>query len=225
MNRYLILLVMLLGCSVADRRGQAGDVSFGADVVGEWVKLREGERLDHYTLKDQKIYCGEIACDVSPMEGVDIGTFEVNLGSQFARDKSHVYYPGQVTCVDGKDCGVCYCVKYILEGADPEDFVYLGKEYARDKESVFFRGQVLAAADAESFKVLKGPESFFFAVDQNRVFMYETIFEKADAATFYYDSLHPLTVKAGYNQVYVLRDKDHIWKFDPPNTLEELSKN
>lgn len=209
---------------MGDKHGQA--VSPVADAVGSWVPLKEGERADSYVLMDHKIYCGEVACGVEPLDDADVRTFQVNPGSQYARDKSNVYYPLQITCVDGEDCGVCYCVKSIVEGADPEDFVYLGKDYARDDAYIFFRGRVLGTADAKTFKVLKGPnEAFFFAVDRDHVFLRETIFGEADAATFYYDSLHAANVIGKWMHVYVFRDKDHTWKYTPPDTFEKLAEN
>jgi hypothetical protein len=227
MEKYysIVLLIIIYGCSIVDRRGQMQDVLQVVDTVGRWVPLREGQRIDDYVLKDQKIYCGEIACGVDAMDGVDAGTFQINSGSRYAKDKSNVYYPLQITCVDGEECGVCYCVKFVVEDANPEDFVYLGKDYAKDDASVYFRGWLLDEADVKTFKVLKGAGAFIFAVDRDHVFLRETIFTEADAATFYYDSLHAANIKGEWIHSYVLRDKDHIWKYTPPDTFEKLTEN
>jgi len=224
MKKYVsvVLLAVVCGCSVAERRGQT---ILQADAGRGWVSLKEGERADSYVLQDGKIYCGEVACGADPMEDVDVNTFQVNPGSKYARDKSNVYYPLQVTCVDGRDCGVCYCVKSVVKGADPENFVYLGKDYARDDKSVYFRGKLLDYADSETFKVLKGAGPFLFAMDRHHVFLRETLFKEADAATFYYDSLHPANIQGEWVHAYVVRDKDHTWKYTPPNTFEELTRN
>jgi hypothetical protein len=221
----LILIVMICGCSVVDRREQSGDSSRGVHAGAGWMPLKEGQHAGSYSVIDGDVYCGEVACDVDPIEGADAATFEVTPGSEYGRDKSNVYYPLQVTCVDGEDCAVCYCVKSILENVDPETFLYLGKDYAKDDSSVYFRGQRIDQAHARTFRVLKGGKFFYFAVDRDHVFRHGTIFAAADATTFYYDSLHSENIKDEWMTAYVVRDKRHIWKYTPPETFEELIEN
>jgi hypothetical protein len=185
-----------------------------------WVSLQEEQAVDGYTRKNNHIYCGEVACGAPPMSGVDVTTFQVWPGSKYAKDKSAVYYPLRITCHDYPDCGVCACTKYRLSNVAVQAFTYLGKDYATDHTTVVFRGQALAGADGKSFRVIKGPEFFYFAVDKGHVYKHDQVFVGADPHTFYYDRYHKRTDEQA-NQ-YVVADRRHKWLFIPPTTIQVL---
>lgn len=58
-----------------------------------WVSLNDKERIDGYTRIANSIYGGEIACNVKPLDNIDIQSFTVLAGTQYAKDTNHVYYP------------------------------------------------------------------------------------------------------------------------------------
>jgi hypothetical protein len=192
----------------------------GQTVKTGWMDLQDGQAVDDYTRKDNHIYCGEVGCGAVPMAGVDIATFQVWPGSKYAKDKTAVYYPLHITCLDYADCGVCSCAKYRLSNLAIQDFTYLGKDYATDRVKVVFRGQVLEGADGKSFRVLKGPDFFYFALDKNKVYKHDQVFLGADPSTFYYDRFDKRNDEQS-NQ-YVVADRRHRWLFTPPNTLKVL---
>lgn len=146
-------------------------LSFQNGGDGSWTELKEGEKIEDYYRKDDKIFCGEVNCDVKPLENIDIGTFKVAQGTKYAKDDNHVYYPIQVICIDYTDCGVCYCDKYIVEGANSKTFKTLSKDYAADNKAAFFRGEMINKVDRQTFRVIEGPEFFYFAVDKNHVYI------------------------------------------------------
>jgi len=193
---------------------------FGFTTSGteKWLELKDDQKIDDYYRKDNQIFCGDVVCKVKPMQGVDIATFKVRPGSKYAKDKTNVYYPLQVVCVDYTDCGVCYCTKFVVAYADSKTFDYLDKDYAIDDNSVFFRGEEIKTADPMTFKVIKGGEYFYFAVDSKAVYRHNQIFKEADPATFYYDSLN----SANNEWTYIIGDKNGKWKFTPPGQIERF---
>jgi hypothetical protein len=74
----------------------------------EWLALNNKERIEGYTRIGDSIFGGEIGCNVKPLKDIDVKTFKVLAGTNFAKDKNHVYYPLEEHCVDYTDCGVCY---------------------------------------------------------------------------------------------------------------------
>ena len=185
-----------------------------------WIELKEGQSIDGYTKKNNQIYCGETKCNAKPMSGVDVTTFRICPGSQYAKDKNYVYYPINIICIDYTDCGVCYCDKYIIKNVDVHNFTYLEKDYATDKKKVFFRGEEILQADGKTFKVISGPEYFYFAIDKNKVYKHETIFPNADPNTFYYDSTNENNNPELY--IFIIADKLNKWKFTPPHDIKPL---
>lgn len=183
-----------------------------------WTQLKEGQRADDYYRINNEIFCGETGCGAKPMSNIDINTFEVCVGSKYAKDNNHVYYPLEIICVDRKDSGVCSCTKYIIEAANSKTFRYLNKDYATDGTKAYFRGQVLDQADGNSFKVIYGPEFFYFAVDKDRVFKHGALFPNADPTTFRYDSTDKRNIPIAH--VYIIADKTKKWKFTPPDGIE-----
>jgi hypothetical protein len=187
-----------------------------------WIALNDKEQIDGYTRIGNNIYGGEIACDVKPLKDIDINSFQVLPGTQYAKDKNHVYYPLETICEDYTDCGVCHYTDIIIRQANPATFRYLGKEYATDGNIVFFRGQLLQGADGASFKVIDGPEFFFFAVDKNKVYKHNDIFAAADPATFYFDKDNSNNVLTEFGSKYIITDKNKVWEYTPPDQIREL---
>jgi len=110
---------------------------------GNWVKLEDGKSIDGYTRAGNLIYGGylDILAYFEPMSEVDVQTFEVCVGSGYARDKKHVYYPLWEVCEDGEDYGGCYFKEYIVKKAKPKTFKYLKDGYAIDKNYLFYNGK------------------------------------------------------------------------------------
>src|SRR5690554_1381899 len=133
-------------------------------------------------------------------------------------------YPLEQPCIDYVDCGVCYYGKIIMESANPERFKYLEKEYATDGKNVYFRGELITDADGETFKVINGPEFFFFAVDKNNVYKHKWIFKDADSGTFYFDATDDRNIINEYEYKFIIGDKSKEWEFIPPNTINEIKK-
>jgi DKNYY family len=189
-----------------------------------WTHLNDKERIDGYTRIGDSIFGGEIACNVKPLRNIDIKTFKVLAGTQYAKDTNHVYYPLEIPCVDYADCGVCYYGKVIIEGANPVSFQYLGKEYATDGKLVFFRGEPLQGADGSTFKVIEGPQYFYFATDKYHVYKHDKIFQDADPATFYYDKADPRNKVSEYDNRYIIGDKNNEWEYIPPDQIKKVDK-
>ena len=189
-----------------------------------WISLKDKQSVDGYTRIGDSIFGGEIACNVEPLKGIDIKTFKVLAGTNYAKDKNNVYYPLEQPCIDYEDCGVCYYAKIIMENATPENFEYLGKEYATDGKNVYFRGELIPNADGETFKIINGPKFFYFAVDKNNVFKHNRIFKEADSETFYYDSNDKRNIVREYEHKFIIGDKNKEWEFIPPNTINEIKK-
>jgi hypothetical protein len=136
-----ILIFVTIWVTFFSCKGQQTDelVRNGA----RWTFLKDKERIDGYTRIGDSIYGGEIACDVKPLEDIDVSTFQVLPGTQYAKDKKHVYYPILIMCVDYEDCGVCYYSEYIVEKANPATFKYLGNDYGTDGKNRYFRGKIV----------------------------------------------------------------------------------
>ena len=192
--------------------------------IPNWTSLKDKESVDGYTRIGDSIFGGEIACNIEPLKGIDIETFKVLAGTSYAKDKNNVYYPISIGCVDYEDCGVCYFSEIKLVNANPKRFEYLGKEYASDGKNVYFRGELLIEADGETFKVINGPEFFFFATDKNHVYKHNKTFEIADSKTFYYDKIDKRNIVQEYEHKFIIGDKNKEWEFIPPNTIKEIKK-
>jgi len=123
---------------------------------GVWIKLSENIPEGGYILHNNYIYgCYlDTLIDikrVSPLEGVDVSSFEVCKGTDYARDKNRVYYPILIIAVDGEDFGYSYFKEYVLRkdclfglfsiDVDPKSFKYLGDGFATDGNTMFRYGQ------------------------------------------------------------------------------------
>jgi hypothetical protein len=189
-----------------------------------WTSLNDKERVDGYTRIGDSIFGGEIACNIKPLKNIDIKTFKVLAGTQYAKDINYVYYPLEVPCIDYTDCGVCYYSKIIMDSANSASFQYLGKDYATDGRLVFFRGQLLRGADGVTFKVIEGPEYFYFATDKFHVYKHDKVFNDAEASTFYYDKTDPRNKVSEYDNRFIIGDKNNEWEYIPPDQIKKVDK-
>ena len=223
----IILLCFIFFCSCYkrdksfDRQNIVDKTEEYVESRTSWVAIKKNESVDGYTRIGNSIYGGEISCNVEPLKDIDLNTFKVLPGTKYGKDKNYVYYPLSVTCIDYIDCGVCYYTRIVVEKANPESFRYINKEYATDGENVYFRGELIADADGKTFKVIDGPEFFYFAVDVNKVYMHENIFEEADPLTFTYDSENENNLVKGQHR-YIIKDKNTVWEYIPPNSINKI---
>ena len=190
----------------------------------EWVSLGDKEQIDGYTRIGDSIFGGEIACDIKPLKNVDAKSFQILVGTGYAKDKNCVYYPINTSCIDYSDCGVCFFEQILVKNANPLSFKYLGKDYATDWKLVFFRGQLLQDADGLTFKVIDGPQYFYFATDKQNVYKHGQIFKGADPATFYYDKKDPRNIDQEFGPNYIIGDKNKKWQYVPPDSIKEVPK-
>ncbi|MBR6367020.1 MAG: DKNYY domain-containing protein [Bacteroidaceae bacterium] len=114
--------------------------------AGTWKYLSDKRTIEGYTRVGDKIYGGHyygksIWDAIKPMEFVDAETFCVCVGSKYAKDKNHVYYPLHVICEDADEFGGCYFAEYIVSGVRPSDFRYLGNGYGTDGYDLFLEGE------------------------------------------------------------------------------------
>jgi hypothetical protein len=87
-------------------------------------------------------------------------------------------------------------------------------------------------ADGATFRVIEGPEYFYFAVDKNHVYKRNQIFKDADPATFYYDKADrrngphrngPSKYRNRYHNTYIIGDKRNKWEYVvPPNEIRKI---
>ena len=224
---HIFVFILILTSSVGQKKyfHPTGIIDKTKKFSGKniWVTLNNKEKIDGYTRIGDSIFGGEIACNVEPLKNIDFKTFKVLAGTQYAKDKNNVYYPIGIDCIDFEDCGVCYYSKIIVEGANPTNFKYLGKDYATDGKFVFFRGKLLDGADVATFKVIEGPEYFYFATDKNKVYRHDKIFQNADPATFYYDKTNPRNKISKYDNRYIIGDKNNKWEFIPPDDIKKIN--
>ena len=190
------------------------------DPNSNYVVLSEGESIDGYTKQGNQIFGGEIDCNINPLKGVDIQSFQVLPGTKYSRDKNRVYYPIKVTCKDYEDCGVCYYDSVEVKNANPAKFEYLGKGYAKDSNYVFYRGRIISAADNSTFRLISCPDEMIFATDANNVYNGDVVFEGADPSTFRYEEVEVQV--EGTNHILV--DKNKKWAFYNNSDIIQIGK-
>ena len=88
------------------------------------------------------------------IHGVDASTFQVYAGSRYAKDAHRVYYPKLVLCAEGVNCGQCFYVRVVSEGADPLTFEVLKSDYGKDSQWVYYKGMRLDSVDYDTFEVI-----------------------------------------------------------------------
>ena len=144
MKIYLLIIWSVLVTSCTYRSDNISD-------KGEWVSVPTDCSVEGYNNISDQIYWGYIVgMDFTENEniGADIGTFRVCKGSEYAKDKYHVYYPQNEVCFDGLDCGGTVAEKIILRGARPSQFKYIGNGYAVSGNKMFHDGEVIEWNDS-----------------------------------------------------------------------------
>ncbi|WP_028979849.1 DKNYY domain-containing protein [Sporocytophaga myxococcoides] len=220
LTQIFFLIILTSACSQKKTKEDYANVETIRPASKGWFKLNNNKKIKRYFRRGSEVYCGDVEYNDHPMKGADTASFEVYLGTEYARDKNKVYYPIQINCQEGRDYGVCYCTDYIVKNADPGTFNYLGNEFGSDKNFAFYSGIIIKHSDGQSFRIFNESEYLPFAVDKNNVYVREQIFEKADPKTFHYDYANPLNDTITQN--FIFKDKNHIWKFNPPNQIIEL---
>ena len=122
---------------------------------GNWVRPQEDCPIDGYILHQGRVYgcflddIKDIAM-VEPLECVDVESFEICIGTGYARDKHRVYYPILVISADGEDFGYSYFKEYVVKkslfgfisvNANPSRLKYVKEGYAVDGHTLFLRGK------------------------------------------------------------------------------------
>ena len=155
MKKLFLIIISLLSLSSCSYR------SDNITDKGEWVSVPADSSVEGYNNIDGQIYWGYIVgMDFTEEDnvGVDIETFRVCKGSEYAKDKYHVYYPQVVICYDGikedKDTGEYEGVggevaeKLIISGAKPSQFKYIGNGYAVSGNKMFHNGELIEWNDS-----------------------------------------------------------------------------
>lgn len=155
MDKMILTIVLFLSLSACTYR---------SDEIcdnGEWVIVPVGESVSGYDNIGGQIYWGYIVgLDFTEDENVDadIETFRVCIGSEYAKDKHHVYYPQDQVCFDGfkedektgeyEAFGGTVAKKMILKGARPSQFKYIGNGYAVSGNKMYYNGEVIEWNDS-----------------------------------------------------------------------------
>ena len=144
MKIYLLIIWSVLITSCTYRSDNISD-------KGEWVSVPTDCSVEGYNnISDQIYWRYIVGMDFTENEniGADIETFRVCKGSEYAKDKYHVYYPQNEICFDGLDCGGTVAEKIILKGAKPSRFKYIGNGYAVSGNKMFHDGEVIEWNDS-----------------------------------------------------------------------------
>lgn len=153
MKIYLLIIMSALISSCSYRSDNISD-------KGEWASVPVDSFAEGYNNIGGQIYWGYIVGDFTEEDnvGADNETFRVCKGSEYAKDKYHVYYPQVVICYDGfkedKETGEYegfggeVAEKIILRGAKPSQFKYIGNGYAVSGNKMFHDGEVIEWNDS-----------------------------------------------------------------------------
>lgn len=135
------LLFLLISCS-----NQAFDLSVievledsEFNIKSGWIKLENNQRLGSYTRIEDEIFCGEVGCKDHPLKNADATSFHVWPGTEYAKDKEHVYFPESFICMCGNECSACYNSNPVIENGDPNTFTCTDTETAIDKGAKYER--------------------------------------------------------------------------------------
>ena len=155
MSKLILTMVLFLSLSACTYRSD--DISD----KGEWVSVPVCESVGGYNNINGQIYWGYIVgLDFSEDEnvGADIQSFRVCIGSEYAKDKHHVYYPQDQVRFDGfkedeetgeyEAFGGTIAKKMILKGARPSQFKYIGNGYAVSGNKMYHNGEVIEWNDS-----------------------------------------------------------------------------
>ena len=148
----LVIIAVLLSCLISCKEKKVVD-------HGQWVRIQETDDsiVNGFALVDGKIYYGYFDLDFIEnylsktkegfIENADIETFEICVGTDYARDKNFVYYPIESKCVDGWEYGGCFVTKYLLAKARPDKFKYVRDGYAVSGNHMFYEGEEIVWRD------------------------------------------------------------------------------
>lgn len=145
MKKLFLIMILILSISSCSYR------SDNISDKGEWVSVPADSSVEGYNNIGGQIYWGYIVgIDFTEEDnvGADIETFRVCKGSEYAKDKYHVYYPQNEVCFDGLDCGGTIAEEIILKGAKPSQFKYIGNGYAVSGNKMFHNGEVIEWNDS-----------------------------------------------------------------------------
>ena len=146
---YLWALPLLIACQ---------EVNHVVD-CGEWVKIKatDDSIVNGYALIDGRIYCGYFDLEFIEnylssenegyIENADVETFEICVGTYYARDRKAVYYPRDITYVDGWDWGGGFATDYLVPHASRENFKYLRNGYAVSGHHMYYEGEEIVWRD------------------------------------------------------------------------------
>lgn len=153
MKIYLLIILSALISSCSYRSDNISD-------KGEWVSVPVDSAAEGYNNIGGKIYWGYIIGEFTEEDnvGADIETFRVCKGSEYAKDKYHVYYPQVVICYEGfkednetgeyEGFGGEVAEKIVLKGVKPSQFKYIGNGYAVAGNKMFHDGEVIEWNDS-----------------------------------------------------------------------------
>lgn len=113
----------------------------------KWVKVGS-RRIGYYYRKGDKVYWSDAEINhhdefVPPIAEADAETFVIAVGTNYAKDKNHVYwwsYDEDIIEYDEWPDGGESPVE-ILKGADPKAFRSLGSGFACDESKMYFEGE------------------------------------------------------------------------------------
>lgn len=145
MKKLVLIIISLLSLSSCSYR------SDNITDKGEWVSVPVDSSVEGYNNIGGQIYWGYIVgIDFTGEDnvGADIETFRVCKGTEYAKDKHHVYYPQVVICFDGLDCHGTYAEKIVLKGTKPSQFKYISNGYAVSGNKMFHDGEVIEWNDS-----------------------------------------------------------------------------
>ena len=155
MKKLCLIIIPLLSLTSCSYR------SDNISDKGEWVSVPTDCSVEGYNNIGGHIYWGYIVgTDFTEEEclNVDIETFRVCIGTEYARDKKHVYYPQDEVCFDGfkeneetgeyEGVGGRVAKKIVLKGAKPSQFKYIGNGYAVSGNKMYHDGEVIEWNDS-----------------------------------------------------------------------------
>ncbi len=103
----------------------------------------------------------------TPIEGVDVESFQILDEHGYAKDKLRVYYKGfpvegadpvsfeLITDLYGKDAAHVYYELETIPGADPATFKVFNIQWGRDVNDIYFQYRPLEACDPATFELLE----------------------------------------------------------------------
>lgn len=85
------LFISYIRQPAANRQIAIRDTTISSDTTNNWISLQEKESIGGYTKINGHIFGGEIACNVKPLENIDVETFKVLAGiNNIACNKSRM---------------------------------------------------------------------------------------------------------------------------------------